>query len=236
MCKLQTVPFNGNEIISLEKDGVVYVPVKRLCENLGLDWTGQRKKLTEEPRFNYRLISAVGADKKTREMGCIPFKKLNGWLFSINPSRVRKDLRKKLEAYQEECFDVLYKYWAKKHKRNPNWLEARAQGIDIRKQETDMIQSFVEYAYVQGSNSAGRYYMLLSKECKKLVGYHSERSDASVPHLMDVKSIEKVISVALEELMMQNMFYKDIYKEAVRRVRMIAQYSNFDGTKRLGNN
>jgi len=234
MCELQTVSFCSNEIISFEKNKTIYVPVKRLCENVGLDWTGQRKKLMEDDKFNYGLISAVGSDKRAREMGCIPFKKLNGWLFSINAKRVRKDIREKLEAYQEECFDVLYKYWLKKHKKNPNWLDARTQGIDIRKQETDMIQEFVEYAYVQGSKSANRYYMLLSKECKKLVGYDCERKDADIRHLMDSRTIEQVVSIALEELMKTDMFYKEIYKEAVKRIRLIAKYSNFDGIKKIG--
>lgn len=46
-------------------------------------------------------------------MLCIPLKKLNGWLFSINPEKVRADIRDKLIQYQEECFTVLHDYWTK---------------------------------------------------------------------------------------------------------------------------
>ena len=46
-------------------------------------------------------------------MLCLPLRKLNGWLFSINPSKVRADIRDKLIAYQEECFTVLHDYWTK---------------------------------------------------------------------------------------------------------------------------
>ncbi len=233
MCKLQTVPFNGRRIISLEKDGVVYVPIKRLCENLGIDWDPQRVKLSSDSKFSYLVIKATGSDRKQYEMGCLPFKKLNGWLFSINPKRIKNpSIKEKIVKYQEECFDVLYKYWAKKHKKNPNWLEAREQSIDIRHAETDMIQEFVEYAYKQGSKSANRYYMLFSKECKKDVGYESDRKDASFKHLTEASLVDKIIMNGLTELMKQNIFYKDIYKEIVKRIQTVASIACFDGIKK----
>jgi hypothetical protein len=52
-------------------------------------------------------------------MGCLPLKKLNGWLFSINPEKVRADIRDKLIQYQEECFTVLHDYWTKGQSVNP---------------------------------------------------------------------------------------------------------------------
>ncbi|MCO0991262.1 phage antirepressor Ant, partial [Escherichia coli] len=50
---------------------------------------------------------------KLRKLLCLPLKKLNGWLFSINPEKVRADIRDKLIQYQEECFTVLHDYWTK---------------------------------------------------------------------------------------------------------------------------
>lgn len=55
-------------------------------------------------------------------MICLPLKKLNGWLFSINPAKVRDDIRDRLVRYQEECFTALHDYWTK--------------GAAIRKPET----------------------------------------------------------------------------------------------------
>ena len=54
-----------------------------------------------------------------QEMLCIPLRKLNGWLFSINPSKVREDLRERVVQYQEECFEVLHSYWTKGIAINP---------------------------------------------------------------------------------------------------------------------
>nr|WP_243645955.1 phage antirepressor N-terminal domain-containing protein [Volucribacter psittacicida] len=38
----------------------------------------------------------------------MPISKLNGWLLSVNPNKVRAGLKERLEAYQEECFSVLW--------------------------------------------------------------------------------------------------------------------------------
>ncbi|HHE9992352.1 TPA: phage antirepressor N-terminal domain-containing protein [Haemophilus influenzae] len=56
-------------------------------------------------------MTTTGKDGKKYEMLCIPIKKLNGWLFSINPNKVRADLKERLENYQEECFLALWDYW-----------------------------------------------------------------------------------------------------------------------------
>lgn len=49
----------------------------------------------------------------------MPLSKLDGWLFSINPAKVREDKRELVERYQEECFVVLHDYWTKGQATNP---------------------------------------------------------------------------------------------------------------------
>lgn len=109
-----SVQFHGQPIITAMAAGVAYVAMRTVVENIGIDWTGQSVKLrTQREKFDCRDISMVAADGRIRKLLCIPLKKLNGWLFSINPSKVRADIRDKLIAYQEECFTVLHDYWAK---------------------------------------------------------------------------------------------------------------------------
>ncbi|HBE5557499.1 phage antirepressor Ant [Escherichia coli] len=108
------VPFNGQQILTAMAAGVTYVAMRQIVENIGIDWTGQSVKLRKmKDKFNCRDISMVAADGKLRKLLCIPLKKLNGWLFSINPEKVRADIRDKLIQYQEECFTVLHDYWTK---------------------------------------------------------------------------------------------------------------------------
>ncbi|WP_343105339.1 phage antirepressor N-terminal domain-containing protein [Escherichia coli] len=108
------VPFNDQQILTAMAAGVTYVAMRQIVENIGIDWTGQSVKLRKmKDKFNCRDISMVAADGKLRKLLCIPLKKLNGWLFSINPEKVRADIRDKLIQYQEECFTVLHDYWTK---------------------------------------------------------------------------------------------------------------------------
>lgn len=108
------VPFHGQSLATISHEGQPFVAMRSIVENIGIDWTGQSVKLrTQKDKFNCRDISMVAADGKLRQLLCIPLRKLNGWLFSINPERVRADIKDKLIQYQEECFSVLYEYWSK---------------------------------------------------------------------------------------------------------------------------
>lgn len=114
------VQFHGQPIITAMVAGVAYVAMRPLVENIGIDWTGQSVKLrNQRDKFNCRDISMVAADGKLRQLLCLPLKKLNGWLFSINPEKVRSDIRDKLIQYQEECFTVLHDYWNRGVAVNP---------------------------------------------------------------------------------------------------------------------
>ena len=108
----QTLSFHGSDLITLKVEDVIYTAVKPIVEAMGLDWGGQQQKLSKSgDKFNCRDISMVAKDGKIRQMLCMPLKKLNGWLFSINPNKVRADLKERLENYQEECFLALWDYW-----------------------------------------------------------------------------------------------------------------------------
>ncbi|EQA1132364.1 antirepressor [Escherichia coli] len=108
------VPFNGQQIITAMAAGVAYVAMKPIVQNLGMSWSTQQTKLMKQiSKFNCVHMNMVAADGKLRKLLCLPLKKLNGWLFSINPEKVRADIRDKLIQYQEECFTVLHDYWTK---------------------------------------------------------------------------------------------------------------------------
>lgn len=108
------VPFNGQQIITAMAAGVAYVAMKPIVENLGMSWSTQQTKLMKQiSKFNCVHMNMVAADGKLRKLLCLPLKKLNGWLFSINPEKIRADIRDKLIQYQEECFTVLHDYWTK---------------------------------------------------------------------------------------------------------------------------
>lgn len=117
-----SLPFHGQHIITAMAAGVAYVAMKPIVENLGMSWSTQmRKLLSQQDKYGYAHmnIPSLGGIQK---MLCMPIQKLNGWLFSINPAKVRDDIRDRLVRYQEECFTALHDYWNK--------------GAAIRKPET----------------------------------------------------------------------------------------------------
>lgn len=117
-----SLPFYGQHIITAMAAGVAYVAMKPIVENLGMSWGTQQQKLARNvDKFGciHMNMPSLGG---VQAMICLPLKKLNGWLFSINPAKVRDDIRDRLMRYQEECFTALHDYWTK--------------GAAIRKPET----------------------------------------------------------------------------------------------------
>ena len=52
-------------------------------------------------------IDSQSRRPRTSTMTCLPLEYLNGWLFGINPDRVRADIRDKVIRYQKECYKAL---------------------------------------------------------------------------------------------------------------------------------
>ena len=55
----------------------------------------------------------VLGDDQARSHTCIPVRKLPAWLYSVNPNKVKPELRETVIMYQNECDDVLWDYWTK---------------------------------------------------------------------------------------------------------------------------
>ncbi|MFL9165746.1 phage antirepressor N-terminal domain-containing protein [Escherichia coli] len=139
------VPFNGQQIITAMAAGVAYVAMKPIVENLGMSWSTQQTKLMKQiSKFNCVHMNMVAADGKLRKLLCLPLKKLNGWLFSINPEKVRADIRDKLIQYQEECFTVLHDYWAKGKAENAR----KKTSVDDRTPLRDAVNMLVSKKHI----------------------------------------------------------------------------------------
>ncbi|WP_148479942.1 phage antirepressor N-terminal domain-containing protein [Parabacteroides johnsonii] len=104
----------NNVAIVASNDPKKLVPIKPICEALGIDIESQRKKIKEHPILSSTAVlsTVVASDGKAREMYCIPFEFVFGWLFTINPANVKEESRDGLIKYQQECYHVLYEYFA----------------------------------------------------------------------------------------------------------------------------
>lgn len=113
--QLSTIQFYGQSLITIEQDGKYYVAMRPICNNIGLDWTGQFSRIKRDEVLNSTvvIITTVADDNKKREMLCLPIEYLNGWLFGIDIKRVRPEIRDILIRYKKECYQVLHDYWHK---------------------------------------------------------------------------------------------------------------------------
>ena len=105
------VNFYGDELIAVEVEGEVYVPIRVICDYMDLSWSGQRQRMRRDPVLSEALVSVCvthpESERGSRDMLCLPLKYLNGWLFGINANRVKEELRERVIQYQRECFDIL---------------------------------------------------------------------------------------------------------------------------------
>ena len=111
MCELSPVTFHGDTIFCITIENQPYTPAKPIITNMGLDWGAQSAKLrANRERWGIAMI-AIPSESGEQETTCIPVRKLPAFLASINPKKVRPELREKIELYQAECDDALWTYW-----------------------------------------------------------------------------------------------------------------------------
>lgn len=109
----QTISFNNQSLITIEQNGVHYVAMKPICENIGIDWRAQRQRIVRDEVLcsTVVIIPTVAEDGKNREMLCLPIQYLNGWLFGIDINRCNPEIRDTLIKYKKECYQALHDYW-----------------------------------------------------------------------------------------------------------------------------
>lgn len=111
MCQLSPVTFHGDTIFCIDYQSQPYTPMKPIVENIGLAWQSQCQKLnTNRDRWGITNI-VIPSEGGEQEMLCMPVRKLPSYLNSINPRKVRPELRAKIELYQAESDDALWNYW-----------------------------------------------------------------------------------------------------------------------------
>ena len=109
----QTVSFNNQSLITVEQNGVHYVAMKPICENIGIQWESQYNRIRRDDVLNsvIFIMNMTGSDSKNYQMICLPIEYLNGWLFGIDINRCKPEIRDTLIKYKKECYQALHDYW-----------------------------------------------------------------------------------------------------------------------------
>ena len=112
-------------------------------------------------------------------------------------------------------------------RQSPDAVEARQQGKIARRQETDVIAEFVDYAESQGSTNARHYYINITTMTYRGLGFiakvnGSVRDFLRVAQAAALTLAEVAVIQALRDGMRQGLGYKAVFQMAKNRVLVLA--------------
>ena len=118
----------NNVDIVATSDEQKMVPIRPICEALGIDDKAQRDRIKRDEILKTVecAMTSTGKDGKSYEMTCIPLEFVFGWLFSIDHERVSEEARDKVLQYKRECYHALYRYFTAR----ANFVEEKQREID----------------------------------------------------------------------------------------------------------
>lgn len=221
------VDFYGDDITAalVEENGrrVIYVPLRPVCNQLGIDWSSQRQRINRDPVLSKMTKGVVvsttpsveGRGGGPQEMFCIPLDYLNGWLFGINANRVKPEIRDRLIRYQTECYRVLADAFRE------GSLTTDSAFADLLKSDSPAAQA---YRMAQAIMSMARQQLILENR----VDEHEQRLETIEATLGDptrhisaaqasrISQAVKAIALELGKLSSRNEF-GGVYGELYRR-------------------
>ena len=109
LARFEEVRFDNDQLLAviLEGDGVA-VPVRTICQALGLDIDSQSAKLREHEVLSHGLrVVRVPRGRQLTSVVAILHKYIPFWLATIVPGQVKAAARPKLIRYQIELVDIL---------------------------------------------------------------------------------------------------------------------------------
>ncbi len=104
----------NNVAIMAGNDAKRLVPIKPICEALGIEFAPQYQKLKDDEDLSSVITLSIttGADGKAYEMVCLPMEFIFGWSFTINPKNVKQEAQEAVRKYRMQCYPVLYEYFS----------------------------------------------------------------------------------------------------------------------------
>ena len=218
------VMFYEDTIVAVRlTDGNVYVPIRPICDNLGVTLAGQRERINRDPVLAEVITSvSVTLTQQAREMLCLPLKFIPGWLFGINVNRVKPELRDRIIRYQRECYDVLAEAFVEGR------LTADPLFEELLRQDTEAVQA---YKMLQAMVKLARNQVLiearLDTQDTRLNAYEKRLEEVEATlgdpgrfvtpdQAMQISQAVKTIAAELEQRTQRNEYgaiYGQLYRE-----------------------
>ena len=109
--QVREIKFDGKGIVTALIDEKVYVSIKSVCNNLGMNedvFKNQKKKIQNDELLKLgSILTPLNTGYGIKETMMLELDYLPIWLAKINPSRFSKELKEQLLNYQLRAKDVL---------------------------------------------------------------------------------------------------------------------------------
>lgn len=161
---------NNQKIQVILDNGAEYVPIRPICDALGIEFSSQSKRIKRDQILSSTVVTmtTVGADEKNREMTVLPLRFIFGWLFTIDSNLVKEESREAVVRYQLECYNALY-----------NHFKSYVDFVDFRQEQID--EALVKYDEARADFSGAKNKLREARELldeKRQINYQSFLNNA----------------------------------------------------------
>lgn len=149
--------FDAADLVSLQELSAneQYVPLPRLCENLGLDVATEVQYAEAYPVLDQGMRTIkLPAGRTIEPTPCLRVDLVPFWLMTLQHAEVVPDVQAKVEAYQRECASIL-------------WQQFRPQGFspeDTLVPQTELAPADQGYVGVMAQANLARQQMLIERQ------------------------------------------------------------------------
>jgi hypothetical protein len=111
--RIIAVDFRGDSLFAVEREDGIFVALKPICDSIGLKWSGQHDRVNRDAVLSEGIrvirIPSIGG---RQEAICLRLDLVNGWLFTIDESRVKtEEIRERVLAYKRDCHRALFEHF-----------------------------------------------------------------------------------------------------------------------------
>ena len=191
------VPGTDRPIMATEHNGKPFVPLRPMCEAIGVDVDGQRRKLDQAEWARTELISVRDSAGRMQQAVALDADHVPMWLATIQVSRVAEAARPILISYQREAATALRDYFY------------RGVAVQAPGSQFDMLRSMVDHLEA-AQRTADEAKQIASKTDARLdaiegrhdwysaLGYarHTSYGNTSSEHLQKIGAQAKQIAAS----------------------------------------
>lgn len=223
--------FYGDEITAVlindHGQAQVYIPIRPICETLGVDWSAQYRRIKRDPVLAQEVIPCVvvtatqGQPEQRREVLCLPLDYINGWLFGIDANRIRAELRDKVITYQRECYRVLANAFQSPSELDTTSTAEQQSLMQIR----EMGRAIMQMAEQQLALTVrvDKAAMIVGEHGRRITSLEQQlapRQAISDEQATDIAEKVKALAMALTEQDSSKNQFQSIFGELYRRFRV----------------